>query len=211
MIVTNPACNKRNLSRIYTAAMTSVFIHMMLAVFIINKEPSHIYMENNVISTHSSRIHLNISKLPEQKNIKTIHAKPKLQKINTPKNQVKSQENVVSTTVETTSQTLAQDHSDDIIPTEIPVIENARYKGTRSPPIYPKRSITLNQEGVVLLKVLIDKDGSVKNALILSSSGYTLLDNSAMEAVLKWKFEPLIIDGKKSLSWVKIPIEFIIK
>jgi protein TonB len=64
---------------------------------------------------------------------------------------------------------------------------------------------------VVLLKVLIDKDGSVKNALILSSSGYTLLDNSAMEAVLKWKFEPLIIDGKKSLSWVKIPIEFIIK
>ena len=39
-------------------------------------------------------------------------------------------------------------------------------------------------------------------------SGYRILDNSALEAVRKWKFHPATIGGVKVSSTVKVPVRF---
>ena len=58
--------------------------------------------------------------------------------------------------------------------------------------------------GAVILQVVVDAQGNVQTAQ--SISGHPLLRASAIQAVTKWKFEPLLIDGAaRSFSGV-LPI-----
>ncbi|ESP62462.1 hypothetical protein SMITH_434 [Smithella sp. ME-1] len=45
---------------------------------------------------------------------------------------------------------------------------------------------------------------------IRKSSGYAILDRSAMEAVRPWKFEPAKKSGNPFTVWVDLPIKFIL-
>jgi len=48
---------------------------------------------------------------------------------------------------------------------------------------YPRLAAMRHQEGSLLLKFIILKDGTLKGAYLLESSGYRLLDNEALRAV----------------------------
>ncbi|MCG6880189.1 MAG: energy transducer TonB, partial [Deltaproteobacteria bacterium] len=63
-------------------------------------------------------------------------------------------------------------------------------------------------EGVLLLKVLVNGDGKVADLLVLKSSGYSMLDKSAVRAVRNWRFEPGTVDGKPAKMWVQVPVRF---
>jgi TonB family protein len=89
---------------------------------------------------------------------------------------------------------------------EIPIIDNANIEGVRTPPQYPRRALMLKQEGVVILKALVNEKGEVVRVELIFSSGYSVLDRSAKKTVLKWKFNSNAIKTKN--FWVKIPIEF---
>ena len=93
----------------------------------------------------------------------------------------------------------------------IPVITDVKLKGKRITPKYPKRSLRLGQQGVVLINVLIAKNGVQKKMVIVKSSNYPLLDKSALDAVRKWEFSPTIRDGIPILSWIQVPVEFTIR
>lgn len=80
--------------------------------------------------------------------------------------------------------------------------------GNKEMPIYPKRSLKLGQEGVVYLKILISESGVSEQIEFLKKSQYPLLNKSAINAVKKWQFKPVIIGGKAVKSWVEVPIEF---
>jgi TonB family protein len=75
-------------------------------------------------------------------------------------------------------------------------------------PIYPKEARDKGYEGEVVLRVEILINGRVGHIEIKTSSGYELLDHSALTAVRKWRFIP----GKKGdvaiPLWVNIPIKF---
>jgi hypothetical protein len=43
---------------------------------------------------------------------------------------------------------------------------------------------------------------------MIKSSGHRVLDNSALDAVRKWKFHPATIGGVKVSSTVKVPVRF---
>lgn len=73
---------------------------------------------------------------------------------------------------------------------------------------YPARSVQLGQEGVVLVRALVDASGSIKDVTIHSSSGYNLLDESARTAVKQWHFQPSFFAGRASTSWVEVPVKF---
>jgi len=75
-------------------------------------------------------------------------------------------------------------------------------------PRYPAQSRRLREEGVVVLRVLIDERGQACNIEIESSSGYARLDNAAKEAVARAAFRPYLEDGKPRPALVLIPIEF---
>ncbi|MCX6707453.1 MAG: energy transducer TonB [Candidatus Woesearchaeota archaeon] len=79
-----------------------------------------------------------------------------------------------------------------------------------TPPIYPAIAKLRGYEGVVLVNAEILPDGRVGNTAISKSSGYTILDKSAMEAVKLWKFEPAKKAGKPFAIRVKLPIKFVL-
>ena len=58
-------------------------------------------------------------------------------------------------------------------------------------PKYPKLAIRRGYEGIIKLKILISKDGEVINHKIIKSSGYTILDDSGIDAAKNSKFYPL--------------------
>ncbi len=62
-----------------------------------------------------------------------------------------------------------------------------------------------------MLRVLINVSGRVNALRVVTSSGHRILDQAALSAVRKWRFEPGTEDGEKKAMWVKIPINFDLK
>ena len=96
----------------------------------------------------------------------------------------------------------------EIKPKSIPIIENIEFAGNNPRPLYPRRSLRIGEEGIVMVQALINEIGEVENIKIIQSSGYILLDKSAKNTILNWRFKPHLINGQPNMAWVKIPVEF---
>lgn len=57
-------------------------------------------------------------------------------------------------------------------------------------PNFPPSALRKGSEGSVKLKLLFAQDGSVTSAKVFKSSGDSVLDETARNAVLKWKMKP---------------------
>ena len=75
-------------------------------------------------------------------------------------------------------------------------------------PKYPMIARINGFEGKVLLRVLVLKNGKVGKIDLEKSSGYAILDKSAIESVENWTFIPGKKDGIPISSWVEVPIKF---
>jgi periplasmic protein TonB len=80
--------------------------------------------------------------------------------------------------------------------------------GQNREPYYPAAAREQGWQGTALLKVLVLKNGSVGALEILRSSGYSILDRSALKAVKEWKFVPAQKDGQPIEIGVEIPVTF---
>jgi protein TonB len=78
-------------------------------------------------------------------------------------------------------------------------------------PAYPQRARRMGYEGIVMLKVLVDENGRVDDLTVLESSGYPILDRTALASVRKWLFEPGTEGGNKKKMWVRVPVRFRLK
>ncbi len=93
---------------------------------------------------------------------------------------------------------------DEFIPVEIPA--EMIYEEV---PEYPRLARTAGMEAVVWVKALVDKDGNVKKAMVLKSSGSRAgFDEAAVNAAYKCKFKPAIQNGKPVAVWVSYSVEF---
>lgn len=76
-------------------------------------------------------------------------------------------------------------------------------------PSYPPDALARELEGTVMLKVLVDVDGSPLSVEIERSSGHRKLDDAARRQVLrKWKFKPAIKDGQAIQVYGIVPVSF---
>ena len=80
--------------------------------------------------------------------------------------------------------------------------------GANKKPDYPLVARRRGYEGEVVYNVQVLNDGKVGEMQLLKTSGYTVLDNSAYNALKKWKFIPGKFEGEYIASWVKVPILF---
>lgn len=80
--------------------------------------------------------------------------------------------------------------------------------GVNPKPNYPKIAKRHGYEGLVVLNVFVLESGNVGKIEIRKSSGYGVLDNSALDAVRKWIFIPGKKNGSAISSWVVVPIRF---
>ncbi|MGL5107119.1 MAG: energy transducer TonB [Plesiomonas shigelloides] len=83
-----------------------------------------------------------------------------------------------------------------------------RFRIPPSAPEYPKASRMRRQEGTVLLEVKLGTQGEQLQVVLLKSSGFPLLDRSALKAVKGWQFLPQEINGKGVNPVVRIPVRF---
>ncbi len=86
--------------------------------------------------------------------------------------------------------------------------KNPRFSRTPTPPQYPSLAIKRRWQGEVIVHALIDERGNVDDLLVKHSSGFPVLDRSAIEAVSGWHFEPTVVGGQRIPSWIEVPVEF---
>ena len=75
-------------------------------------------------------------------------------------------------------------------------------------PNYPRLSRKIGEEGRVLLKVLVSEQGAANTVEVEKSSGYARLDESAVDAVKRWKFIPARKGAQALSAYVLVPISF---
>ena len=83
----------------------------------------------------------------------------------------------------------------------------AAYLKNPKPP-YPALAVRMQAEGRVILIAEVLPDGRAGKVQVERSSGFALLDKSALETVKTWRFTPARKDGVIITQAVRIPIDF---
>ena len=76
-------------------------------------------------------------------------------------------------------------------------------------PIYPAMSRRQGETGRVLLRVYVSAEGKAERVELKTSSGFERLDQSAREAVARWRFVPARRGSEQVAAWVLVPISFV--
>jgi periplasmic protein TonB len=73
-------------------------------------------------------------------------------------------------------------------------------------PVYPEMARMAEREGVVIMRVLVGKDGRVKDAIV--TNGVILLDEAALQAARGAVFRPALQRHHPVEVWVEVPMRF---
>lgn len=76
------------------------------------------------------------------------------------------------------------------------------------PPAYPEALACDGVGGQVVLRLEIGADGRPASMRVLTSSGETELDESAIAAVRNWEFAPATANGQPVASNIQVPVTF---
>ncbi|QPI75633.1 energy transducer TonB [Sphingobium fuliginis] len=79
------------------------------------------------------------------------------------------------------------------------------------PPRYPLESRRKREQGTVLLMLTLALDGSVETVAISRSSGFARLDDAALDAVRRWRWNPVIQGGEPVRVRGVVEIPFLLK
>jgi protein TonB len=93
------------------------------------------------------------------------------------------------------------------LPPVIPPSFSADYLHNPAP-AYPLLSRRMNEQGRVVLRVLVTADGAPETVELRTSSGSARLDGAALETVKRWKFVPARQGERPVTAWVLVPISF---
>ena len=78
----------------------------------------------------------------------------------------------------------------------------------RVEPVYPEAARQQRIQGLVVLDATVDKDGEVQQVTVIS--GNPILATAASAAVLKWRFKPLVQDGRVVPFTTRITVDFVL-
>lgn len=62
-------------------------------------------------------------------------------------------------------------------------------------PVYPRRALQRGIEGHVIVEFTVTRQGTVRDPFVVESTS-SLLEKAALEAVLKFKYKPKVVDGE---------------
>lgn len=79
--------------------------------------------------------------------------------------------------------------------------------GNNPAPVYPEIARRAGVEGTVWVKIWVDKEGNPKKAQVLKSDA-ELFNQPAIDAAMRWKFTPAIMNNGPVAVWVSIPFKF---
>jgi TonB family protein len=73
--------------------------------------------------------------------------------------------------------------------------------------VYPTSARTKKIEGVVILNVLVDDQGTPVKCEVVRTEN-SILNQAAIDAVMKSKFKPAMLKNEAVPCWIDIPVEF---
>lgn len=149
----------------------------------------------------------------------TVHQKPEVDKVSTPKEQqrkqkvtpkepvnLKQKEQIKRTKKKPISpESLVREEYQNRSQKQPELVDRRDYISNPPPP-YPDSARRKRQEGTVVLLVEIDAEGLVLAVSIRESSGFSVLDTTAKKTVTNWRFSPRE-DGVGARR-VLVPISF---
>lgn len=92
-------------------------------------------------------------------------------------------------------------------PQIVPPRATPRHANTQPP--YPSASRRANEEGRVVLLLLVDESGDVKDGKVQRSSGFPRLDRAALvHAKRRWRFAPANENGRAVAYWMPFAVDF---
>ena len=78
-------------------------------------------------------------------------------------------------------------------------------------PIYPRRAQARGIEGFVIVEFTVTKTGAVRDAEVVIAEPENIFNRAALEAVLKFKYKPRVVDGEAmAVAGVQNKISFAI-
>lgn len=89
-------------------------------------------------------------------------------------------------------------------------IYDADYLSNPVPP-YPPVAKRLKLQGTVIVRVLVNLEGKPESVHLQKSSGASILDDAAVDAVKHWSFVPARQGNMQISAWVDVPILFRLK
>ncbi len=96
------------------------------------------------------------------------------------------------------------------VPVKPPVIVGAvASMGTLQPP-YPPDMIRGQQEGKVVVRVLVGADGRVKQVEKVSATNDSFYGATERQALTRWKFKPATKDGVPFEQWKTMSLRFVL-
>jgi protein TonB len=93
-------------------------------------------------------------------------------------------------------------------PSNAPIIDNEVVPLVRIPPKYPRVAARRGIEGVVTVTFIITKDGKVRDPRVVKATPENIFNDEAIDAILKWKFKPKLVDGQPVERQATQEIEF---
>jgi len=211
LLATYSIYNINNLfsNRLFIGLVAAIAMHIAILFSYLNASSNDKIAANFV----GSSISINISSFNKPTNTKKTKSNKKadITKNNIIKENITDKK--LSFTKDHVSENLKKDLEQDKLQdnqsdNDILVSTTFSTKGHRQLPQYPKRALKLKQEGVIHLRILLSETGASEKIEFAKKSIYPLLNQAAINAVKKWSFNPMIIDGKPVKSWIEVPIEF---
>ena len=78
----------------------------------------------------------------------------------------------------------------------------------RVEPVYPAQSRRAGEQGTVVFNVFVDENGHPQQINIARSSGFDRLDQSALQAIHRWMFNPALRGSQKVAAWTSVRVTF---
>ena len=198
---------KKNLLPLFFA----IIVHALIfATLIDNYQQPLIVNLQKIQVNFAQNTQINNRKLDTNNAIKQKETNNFVDKKNIQQNASELTKESINKTSQETQNSISSSSSKNQVPdsniTTSPVFD-AQYLNNPSP-IYPSNAKNNNIQGKVFLSVLVGIEGRAIEVKIANSSGYSILDNSALSAVRKWQFVPAKKNGEAVSATVIVPVEF---
>ena len=63
-------------------------------------------------------------------------------------------------------------------------------------PVYPRRALSRGITGYVIVEFTVDEKGNVVKPVVIEASPEGIFDQSAINAVLRFKYKPRLVNGE---------------
>jgi periplasmic protein TonB len=93
-------------------------------------------------------------------------------------------------------------------PGEPPLVDRLPVVNHSVKPTYEELALSARVEGLVLVFLLVGRDGHVRDARVDSERHVPMLDSAALAAARQWRFEPALRGGRPVPVWVSVPFRF---